>query len=674
MSHTNYNALLQSLAISFVLATAPINVAFVSEVVAADIAALESAALNAAVQDVASSVVQIRTVGGLEQVDQRSLADGPTTGLVVRGDGYIVSSTFNFAQQPASILVRLPGGEQLPATIVGRDDNRMLTLLKVDPPDELKVPLAAAMSNLRVGDWSVAVGRTYRPDRVDVSVGVISALHRMLGRVVQTDANVSPSNYGGPLVDVEGRVIGVLVPMAPEPPGSGETSAVAGSEFYDSGIGFAVPLEHILAVLPRWIAELDLKRGLLGVGFKQGSPYMTPPVITAVWPASPAADAGWKKGDRIVSVDGTPVESQIQVRFLVAPHYAGDTIKMVIQRGRGDKAETFESSIKLASEMKEYRHAFLGVLPERESRKDIAGLVIRAVWPGSPAARAGLQPGDIISKLGGDAVSSISKALDRLIAATPGEMIEVIARRAEDDRAFSVKLDEQPGALLSAEELKRNPLADESAAMGEPQELKLAEFSQLAWLMTPSNTQIQPGLIVWLGPSGVDDAKSLAAAWSATCERFGVAIAVISPASSEGWTADDLEYVVRLTQAAVDRTGADPLRVTVGGKDRAGQLACAAAFKARQLIRGVATIDAPLPRTLKLPPNNPNERLAVLAIESAGSPLAPLLRQDLAKLTEAGYPVSKFEIRPRAASSSDPKADAQIKDAIARWLDGLDRI
>ena len=79
-----------------------------------------------------------------------------------------------------------------------------------------------------------------------VSVGIVSALDRIWGKAIQTDAKVSPTNYGGPLVDLQGRVQGVLVPASPQ--AEGET---AGFEWYDSGIGFAIPLEDVYAVLPR---------------------------------------------------------------------------------------------------------------------------------------------------------------------------------------------------------------------------------------------------------------------------------------------------------------------------------------------------------------------------------------------------------------------------------------
>ena len=243
----------------------------VAVVAADDLDGLEQRALNEAVNLVADAVVQIQTVGGLEQVEQKIIAGGPTTGVVVSPDGYVVSSAFNFVQQPASILVRLPDGQFAPAEIVGRDRNRMLVLLKVAVDQPLPIIESAPMSEVRPGQWAAAIGRTFDQQRVNVSVGIVSAVGRMHGRAIQTDANVSAANYGGALVDIHGRVVAILVPMAPQMPGVDPTSELAGAEYYDSGIGFGIPLEHVQSILERWIAEGDLHRGLLGIGLRQGT-------------------------------------------------------------------------------------------------------------------------------------------------------------------------------------------------------------------------------------------------------------------------------------------------------------------------------------------------------------------------------------------------------------------
>src|SRR5688500_7497600 len=137
------------------------------------LAVREEAALRSAAEAVADSVVQIRTIGGSDTVGGTLLPDGPTTGLVVSPDGYIVSSAFNFAQEPASILVTFASGKQVPAELVATDHSRMIVLLKAAGVADLPMPVAAPANEIHVGQWAVAVGRTFRADRTNVSVGIV---------------------------------------------------------------------------------------------------------------------------------------------------------------------------------------------------------------------------------------------------------------------------------------------------------------------------------------------------------------------------------------------------------------------------------------------------------------------------------------------------------------------
>jgi serine protease Do len=654
---------------------------------AVDLGQQEQQAFHAAAAEVADCVVQIRTVGGLEQIGTERLAQGPTTGLILTADGYIVSSAINFAQQPASVLVRLPGGDQRPATIVGRDTNRMLVLLKVDADEPLPTPAAAPLADVRIGDWAIAVGRTYDAERVNLSVGVISAKNRMYGRCVQSDVAASAANYGGPLVDLSGRVIGVLVPMAPGPPGDGGASELAGAEFYDSGIAFAVPLEHIRGVLDRWIAEKDLNRGLLGVGMIEGSPHTTAARITAVWPGSPAAQAGWKPQDEIIAVDGQPVASQTQLRFRMTPRYAGDVLAVTLRRGEGDDAETLETRVTLAAKLEPYRHAFLGILPRRESEASPAGpgpaapgVAVRSVWPGSPAAQLDLKPGDRITKLGDADVDNLKGALAALAAKNPGDELAVELVRGDEKLELTATLGELPTEVLDAADLPpatadhapddAGNAAPANAGVPDLKTLKIADLAQTARYYRPEGAGPPRGVLVWLSDGTEKTAQALAAAWRTACDRDRLVLVLPAPADKKGWTSDDLEFLGRVLQSAASRLGDDPTRVVIGGEGKAGQMAYAVAMKARKFVRGVAVVDAPLPRTLDLPQNSPNQRLAVLSVETLNAPLSMLIRQDLKKLAEAGFPATPVE--RREPPTGDGQLDATTRDTIARWIDALD--
>lgn len=671
----------------------------------ADLDELEQQAIAAAVNAAKDSVVQIRTIGGIDQLEGQTLAQGPTTGVIISEDGLVVSSAFNFAQQPSSILVRLPDGEQRSARIIGRDDNRMLVLLQVESTGKLMAAEPAPVDEIRPGDWSIALGRSFNPEETSISVGVVSALNRMHGRAIQTDANVSASNYGGPLIDLEGRVIGILVPMAPQAPGAGEANVTAGSEFYDSGIGFAVPLSHVLSVVDRWVDEGDLKRGLLGIGLKPGNPHATAPIVANVWPRSPAAVAGWKAGDRIVSVNGVKVDTQTALRFQTTPYYAGDALAVTIRRGSGEKAKEIETDVTLADKLPPFLHPFLGVLPVRSATNEdepqakaageelkpkddadsaaegdeasaeakSAGLAIRGVWPDSPADKAGLRGGDRITRMGEKTIADLDAAVAELNAMSPGDELQLFAKRGDEELELGVELAELPKNVLEAADL-RDAAADDLSNLGDPKlkTLKLPEMSQTARYFQPPASGAAPGLLVWLGDGKPETAEAMAADWQRTCVRDRLVLLMPEPADPGGWTNDDMEYLSRLLQTAGSRWRIDPRRVVIAGEGKGGQLAYALALRGRKLIRGVAVVDSPLPRTLEVPENNPNERLAVLSVETQNTPLSLLIRKDLEKFEAAGYPVT--QIVRLGEESQDGTLDAATRAKIGRWLDGLDRL
>jgi S1-C subfamily serine protease len=332
---------------------------------------------------------------------------GPTTGVIVSEDGYIVSSAFNFSNNPATIVVAIPGSnEPLLAKKVATDKSRMLTLLKVDKSG-LRVPSFVPKAELKVGQSSIALGRTLEitthspltPDAVpqkgeagkehppSISYGIISALSRVWGKAIQTDAKVSPINYGGPLVDINGRVQGILIPASP----TGD-DVTAGFEWYDSGIGFAIPMEDVMAVVERLKKGKDLERAVLGVQMKSKDQFGAAPEVAAVAPGSAAEKAGLKTGDVITEIDGKHIVNLAQILHQLGPKYVGDTISLKVRRDKDDIDIAKLDLIALVSQP--YQHPFLGILPMRDDPK--RGVEIRYVYPTSPAEAAGLKPGDRI--------------------------------------------------------------------------------------------------------------------------------------------------------------------------------------------------------------------------------------------------------------------------------------
>jgi len=386
------------------LVLAPLSVARSQE--QGDVESREEQAFKQATALVAPSMVKIETVGGLDRVGQMLVGTGPTTGVVVSRDGYIISSSFNFIAKPASILVSLPDGRRLPAEQVANDKVKMLTLLKVDA-DNLVPATAASTESFRVGQWSIALGRTFDDGtgQPSVSVGIVSALKRVWGKAIQTDAKVSPVNYGGPLVDVEGRVLGILVPLSPQAGGE-----VAGVEWYDGGIGFAIPLADVYAAIPRLKEGKDLFPGLMGVTLKARDMYADAPEIDRVRYGGPAQQAGIKEKDVVVELDGKKIERQVQIQHVMGNKYADEKVTLRVKRGD----EFVSRELTLTDKLVPYESAFLGILPERDAAgsKPATGAGVRFVIPDSPAEKAGLKRGDRIVRLGDADVADAAALLD----------------------------------------------------------------------------------------------------------------------------------------------------------------------------------------------------------------------------------------------------------------------
>jgi serine protease Do len=288
-------------------------------------------AFRAAAARVRSSVVTIETFGGVAPGGGMHgvlrPGQGPTTGVIVSPDGYIITSTFHFARRPPVVTVVLENNSRHVARICGQDNTRKVCLLKIDVPQPLPAPEIAPRHELRVGQWAVAVGVGFGGNEPAISAGIISALGRISGRAVQTDAKTSPANYGGPLVDLEGRVMGICVPLHPQ-----AKDVTSGAQWYDSGIGFAVPIDGLENVLAAMKEGKTLEPAFLGVQLNPDTEDTAGAVVAKVQPDSPAAKAKIKEGDRIVKVDGESVRDARHLKLLIDRHVAGDAVRLAIRR------------------------------------------------------------------------------------------------------------------------------------------------------------------------------------------------------------------------------------------------------------------------------------------------------------------------------------------------------
>jgi len=314
--------------------------------------------IRSALAVIGRSLVTIETIGGAQPVRQVRpgvqreesfrVADGPTTGLVLSGDGLIVTSSFNFVRDPSVITVTLSDGRRFVGKLLGRDLIRRLALLRIDARD-LPVPVWLGRSDLHIGQYLIACGRGLPGNTPHVSLGILSALERRNGNALQTDAKTSPVNYGGPLIDIEGRVAGIIVPMA------GEGGALAGVEWYDSGIAFAIYKDRIDAVFERLLAGQTIEPGKIGVVLTPDEPGESP-FLEKLWaPAggvrisrvarkSPAAAAGLQVGDKIMALDGRPIAELGELQRRLSDRAAGETVRLTIRRQRRE----FDAPITLA--------------------------------------------------------------------------------------------------------------------------------------------------------------------------------------------------------------------------------------------------------------------------------------------------------------------------------------
>jgi serine protease Do len=622
---------------------------------------LEERAFQQAAATADPSIVRIETIGGADIIGEMVAASGPTTGVVVAPDGWIITSSFNFAAKPASIFVTTADGERHAAQEIGHDESRRLTLLKI-PAEGLKPLAAVPREEFRVGRWAIALGRTYDLNFPNLAVGIVSALNRIAGRAIQTDANVSPVNYGGPLVDIQGRGLGILVPLSPQ-----GDDVTAGVDYYDSGIGFAIPLVDVLAVLERMKAGETLKAGKLGILF-QGEGLLAGEVkIERIPKGSPAEKAGLKPGDVITGLDGVAIDRAETLKQALGPKYGGDNVVVTVRRDN----QSLELPVTLAGELQPFVAGFLGIEPARPLKdQEPTGVVIHSVLPGSPAETAELKPGESITAIAGEKVAAFSDLATQLRNHAAEETVAVEVTLNGTSRSVDVVLGAFPETTPAEIAPQPIPVPTPDAAAEAPKTGRFMEEvagdDRKFWAFVPEqyNPTHPYGLVVWLQPNSESREGTMLESWRSTCEERGLIL--IGPAAgSEGWKSGDMPYVMGAIEKIKENYHIDPTRIAVIGEEIGGRLAAALASREKTVISGAAMIGIPLPP--EAPPLDADHPLRLHVSVFAESPQAGRVERSIAPFREAKYSVV-FEKWPGEGTDGLTEEDART---LGRWIDLL---
>src|SRR5215213_2737684 len=299
--------------------------------------------------------------GGSDLFGQQQQGTATGSGFVVDEDGTIVTNA-HVVDGASKVTVSLEeGGDAIDAKVLGVDNDSDVAVLRIDPDgkDLTVLPLGNS-SKLVVGDPVVAIGNPFGLQRT-VTTGIVSALQRQvdapsgfpISNVIQTDAAINPGNSGGPLLDAEGRVIGINSQIQT---GGGQGSV---------GIGFAVPINTVKSLLPKLETGQTVHHGYLGVvvGTLTGDdatrlkvPVSDGAIISRIDAGSPADKAGLEAHDVIVSLDGKKVATNSDVVSKIAGLQAGDTVTVEYYR----HADKHSATVKLAERPKQLSNASAG--------------------------------------------------------------------------------------------------------------------------------------------------------------------------------------------------------------------------------------------------------------------------------------------------------------------------
>ncbi|UHD18169.1 Do family serine endopeptidase [Thiocapsa bogorovii] len=380
---------------------------------------------------------------------------GQGSGFIVDSDGHIVTN-FHVIEGAGEVTVVLNDGTSHVARVVGRDPKTDLALLKIDVDRPLVTVQIGDSSTARVGDWVLAVGNPFGLGG-SVNAGIISARGRDINSgpyddYLQIDAPINRGNSGGPLFDIAGRVIGV-------------NTAIFSPTGGNVGIGFAIPAETVERVVASLRENGRVERGWLGVQIQPvteelaaglGLDEATGVLIADLIPGSPAAASDLRTGDVILSASGQQLTSAKDLSKLVAGTKAGTPMTLRLMRDgkardltltigpmpQEDRIAAMPSEDAAESDRPRLGLYLSPLTPELRAERgldaDAAGVFVAQVEADSPADRAGVEAGSLISMVGTESVDTPDQVVAAVREAIDEKRDSLILRVEKDGRPLFI--------------------------------------------------------------------------------------------------------------------------------------------------------------------------------------------------------------------------------------------
>jgi serine protease Do len=362
------------------------------------------------------------------------------SGVVVSPEGYVLTNN-HVVERGVRFRVQLVDGRELPAKVVGTDPSSDLAVLKLETQEKMPFVAPARSEDLMIGETVIAIGNPFGLANT-VTTGVVSAVHRnfksgerTLFDFIQTDASINPGNSGGPLLNIEGQLIGV-------------NTAILGER--NVGIGFAIPIERARRIAEDLIQHGEVREGYSGLevqdlapadGERAGAKRAAHVAVAAVESGSPAERAGFRKGDVVEAVDGAPIESAEEYHFRVRNLAIGGTAKVEVQRGKERHSLALRAIELSPQKVEELVARRTGVKLGEASIGGDRYVVAKAVRRGSPAARVGMAPGDLIREVNSREISSVAEFRRQAAKARRSGQLVLLVQRGYAAERITFDLD-----------------------------------------------------------------------------------------------------------------------------------------------------------------------------------------------------------------------------------------